>query len=496
MRYIQPVDRSQFVMMNSLDDLVPTNHPARLLDRIVEQIVAANPRQFSSDRAESDPGRPAFSPQTMLKLFLYGYFINCRASRKLEAETKRNIELMWLLGMLSPDHWVIAEYRRSHGDQIKAATTAFRQFLHAHDYISAKRVAIDGTKMKANARRETLTVQKIEQRLEHLDKQLDEYLNKFAENDLHDDLSEEIDDFDSSIPLNRHLVEKIVALQKQIEALTSHKATLQDSGQTYLSPTDPEAQLMKTRDGKMPGYNVQTVVDETSHMIAASEVLTDQNDHAALPAMVKSMEKELGVTPQVITADAGYYTPDVIEQVESETDTTCYIPVHEHKESSFPIQFDYNASTDSYTCSAGKPLVLIQKNKLKHKSRADVYRGTQCTGCHLRSQCTTSKDGRIVHRYHNQEWRDRFRERMKDPASKAVVALRKALVEHPFGTIKLIGGKLPLLLRGATKVATEINLYATVYNFIRLLNCASLDSVQEQIASYSWKLVYPILQKV
>src|SRR5438034_4718470 len=117
----------------------------------------------------------------MLKLFLYGYFINCRASRKLEAETRRNIELMWLLGMLCPDHWVIAEYRRTHGDQIKAATTSFRQFLYAHDYITAKRVAIDGTRMKANARREMLTIAKIEQRIKHLDKQLDEYLSKFAE---------------------------------------------------------------------------------------------------------------------------------------------------------------------------------------------------------------------------------------------------------------------------------------------------------------------------
>ena len=84
---------------------------------------------------------------------------------------------------------------------------------------------------------------------------------------------------------------------------------------------------------------------------------------------------------------------------------------------------------------------------------------------------------------------------MKHPAGKAAVALRKSLVEHPFGTIKLIGGKLPLLLRGAKKVAAEINLYATAYNFIRLLNCASWEGLQEQIASYSWKLVHPSLRQ-
>ena len=495
MRYLQPADRSQFVMMNTLDDLVPGKHPVRVLDSIVDQIVAGNPVQFASDRADSDPGRPAFSPKTMLKLFLYGYFINCRASRKLEAETKRNIELIWLLGALSPDHWVIAEYRRTHGDQIKAATTAFRQFLHAQGYIKAERVAIDGTKMKANARREMLTVEKIEKRLEHLDQQLDEYLNRFAENDLRDDLSEELETLDSTTSVNRHLVDKIIALQKHIEELTAHKETLKNSGQTYLSPTDPEAQLMRTRDGKMPGYNIQSVVDETSHMIAATEVLTEQDDHAALPVMVESVQQELGVAPQEIIADAGYYTPDAIQQVESGTNATCYIPLPEKNEASSTIQFHYCASTDSYTCSAGRPLMLIQKNKRKNNSRVDVYRGTQCRECHLRSQCTTSKHGRMINRYHNQDWRDSFGERMKKHSSKAIIALRKSLVEHPFGTIKLIGGKLPLLLRGAVKVATEINLYATAYNFIRLLNCAMWDRLEKQIASHSWKLVRPTFQQ-
>ena len=93
----------------------------------------------------------------------------------------------------------------------------------------------------------------------------------------------------------------------------------------------------------------------------------------------------------------------------------------------------------------------------------------------------------MVHRYHNQDWRDNYRERMKRKASKALVALRKSLVEHPFGTIKLIGGKIPLLLRGKAKVATEINLYATAYNFRRLLNCTIWDILKQQLTSYSWK---------
>ena len=77
---------------------------------------------------------------------------------------------------------------------------------------------------------------------------------------------------------------------------------------------------------------------------------------------------------------------------------------------------------------------------------------------------------------------------MKSKVSKVFVDLRKTMVEHPFGTIKLIGGKLPLLLRGKLKVITEVSLYATAYNFKRLLNCSAWDNLNDQVASYSWKL--------
>jgi len=488
MRYIPPVDRAQYVMMNTLDDLVPQQHPVRILDTVVEQIVDANPEQFDTARADSDPGRPMFGPKTLLKLFLYGYLVNIRASRKLETETQRNIEVLWLLGTLSPDHWVIATYRKVHGDHIKLMTKAFRQFLHAHGYIKGERIAVDGTKMKANAAREMLTVEKIEKRLHRVDEHLDEYLSNMADNDLRDDLADELDGLDSTVTVDRHLADKIIALQKQVEELTAQKTLLEQSGQTYLSPADPDARLMKSRDGKIAAYNVQSIVDDAHHMIAATTVLTDQDDHAALPVIVKSLREELGLSPTTVIADKGYYTPDLIERVETETNTTCYIPLPEKDTASSPVTFRYDPSTDCYTCSAGKPLVLHSKNKRRRNSVANVYRGTQCDGCHLHAQCTTSKHGRTVHRYHNQDWREAYRERMRHQTSMSIVALRKSLVEHPFGTIKLWGGKLPLLLRGVAKVTTEINLYATAYNVRRLLNCTLWDTLKEQLATHSWKL--------
>lgn len=484
MRYIQPANRQQLVLMSTLDDLVPPQHPVRLIDTAVDRVVAENPDLFTTERHESDPGRPGFAPQTMLKLFLYGYFINCRASRKLETETTRNIELKWLLGDLSPDHWVIAAYRRDHADHIRFMTKAFAQFLHTNGYIAGVRMAVDGTKMKANARREMLTLPQIERRLECLDHYVAEYLAKLAENDASDDQTEDAEE--RSATETAKLQKKLATLQRQVESLTAQKAALQASTSRRVSPGDPDARLMKSRDGLVPAYNVQIAVDDAFHMIAATAVLPDPDDHHALPSVIEAVREELGIVPVNAVTDKGYDAPDTIEEVERSTGTVCHIPPRQSTAS--PITFRYDPANDQYICSEGKPLKLVQKNARKKNSRADMYRGTECSTCPVRSQCTSSARGRVHYRYHNQDYRDSFLRRMTEPASTELIRRRRSIVEHPIGTIKVWGGKIPLLLRSLRKVPTEIRLYAASFNLRRLVNVVSFDRILEQFTAHTWAL--------
>ena len=487
MSYVTPADRSQYVLMNTLDDLVPSNHPVHLIEAIVEKVVADNPNHFGRPTI-GDVGRPEYSPPTLLKLYLYGFVHGIRSSRRLEAETRRNIEVMWLLGMLSPDHWTVSQFRKEHRENIKFVTKEFRRFLHDTGYIKGERVSIDGSKMKANAKREMLTLAKIEKRMRQVDEKLEEYLNKLAENDAREDVLEELEQTDDTTERERQLVEKIVEVQQQLEALQQQKALLEQTGNSPLSLADPEAKLMRTRDGKMPAYNVQLVVDDAHKMIADSEVLTEQNDVAALPTMVHSLKEELGIVPKEILADTGYYNPALIEHVESNnTDLQCYIPLPEKPSDRDHVTFTYDAERNQYTCSEGKPLMLFTRHKQRRgKSLASGYRGTECTGCHLRHECTTSKRGRIVYRYHNQQWRDGYKSRMSTPAARDIARLRKSLAEHPFGTIKCLGGKIPLLLRGVLNVATEINLYTFAYNLKRLINSETIASLLEKVREHRW----------
>lgn len=244
MNYITPADRSQLTMIGCLDDLVPANHPVRLIDLVVDRIVENNPAHFGTE-PPGETGRPPYAPATMLKLYIYGYVNHIHSSRRLEAETQRNIELIWLLGKLSPDHWTIAHYRKTRRDDIALVHKKFQEFLRDSGYIRGERVAVDGTKVKANAKREMLTLEKIKRRLDQADEKLQEYLNALAENDARDDLDDELGQYDDATERERQLKDKIAALQAQVEQLQHQKALLENSQRSALSLTDPEASLMK-----------------------------------------------------------------------------------------------------------------------------------------------------------------------------------------------------------------------------------------------------------
>lgn len=481
MHYIPPKDRTQTsIMQPSLDEMIGVDAEVRILDLLITEIVRQNPGKFRY-KGKVSVGRKAYSPETMLKLYLYGYLNGISSSRKLEAECKRNIEVMWLLGSLAPDFKTISDYRKDNGKQIKFLTHQVRLFLRDKKYIKGEMVAIDGTKLKANAKREMLTRSGLEKRLSKMADEMEGYLVELEENDKLD--NQDHDDISS----HRQLVDKIIKLEQEIERLQGYKKNMDDRKVNYYSPADPDAKMMKAREGKIPGYNVQSAVDAENAMIISMEVCDLPNDSQQLKPMVDQIERDLGSGPELVLADKGYYTPDMIEEVEQDGRTRCAIPAQISSRDKDEIEFEYDEEADEYTCSQGKRLVLLSRNKKKKNSLANVYQGNECGGCALRSACTTSKIGRIIHRYQNQKWRDRYRGRLQTRAVKKLINQRKSIVEHPFGTLRAWMGKTQLLLRGRPKVQIEMDLYGTVYNMRRIMNTVSFTDLKEMIAGYNWK---------
>jgi len=482
MHTIPPKDRTQTsIMQPSLDEMIGVDAEVRILDLLITEIVRQNPGKFRY-KGMFEVGRKAYSSETMLKLYLYGYLNGISSSRKLEAECKRNIEVMWLLGSLNPDFKTISDYRKDNGKQIKFLTRQVKLFLRDKKYIKGKVIAIDGTKLKANAKREMLTRSGLEKRLSKMADEMEDYLAELEEND---DLDDRDDDDTSS---HRQLVDKVIRLEQEIERLQGYKRDMDRRNVNQYSSVDPDARMLKAREGKIPGYNVQSAVDAEYGMIVDLEVIESAVDYGQLKTAIERSEAVLVESPDIVLADKGYYVSDEIEGLETDRQTKCYVPLQISSRDKDTVNFQYDEAKDEYTCSQGKRLRLIQRNKQMRNSTASVYQGQECEGCSLRSVCTTSKKGRIIHRYHNQEWRNRYRDRIQTRAAKALINQRKAIVEHPFGTLRAWMGKTQLLLRGRPKVQIEMDLYGTAYNMRRIMNIVSFTDLKEMIAGYDWEM--------
>ena len=174
MGYIQGDGRNQGTLFPVvLDDFVPADHMCRVIDAFVEKLVMS---ELGFERAQAaETGRPGYDPRDLLKLYLYGYLNQIRSSRRLEAECRRNVELMWLLGRLYPDHKSIAEFRPMHRDAVTAAGAELVRFARSCGLIRGEWIAIDGSKFRAVASvdsiRERLALQRYLDSVEKADEE-------------------------------------------------------------------------------------------------------------------------------------------------------------------------------------------------------------------------------------------------------------------------------------------------------------------------------------
>lgn len=491
MGYIQPFNRDQLTLPESLDSYISLDNPVRLIDAFVDKFIHLVP-EYSLYKGQCSTGRHAYSFSTLLKLYVYGYLNSISSSRKLERETLRNMELIWLLGNLHPDHKTIADFRSKQTAGIRGCCLAFRRFLVDSGYISGKLVAVDGSKIKANTNRDGLTLDGVNRQLALLEIRLEKYLRHLQENDLVDTAQEQLGELSDQLGVETALLEKIAQLSHQVEELQAYKDQMQESDSKNIFPSDPDARLMKSKNGFLPAYNVQSVVDARHHLIGMMQVTDHPNDYHDLEPSIHTTEAELGVEISQVVADGGYANEGQVRELEEEHKTVA-VPLDKHdsgpKENPEKgICFTYDNQQDHYTCSQGKTLPL--KDREIHK-RGKVYRryqGKDCKDCPLKKHCTTSKKGRVIYRKADDpDWTGQYIKKCRSMKYRKLIALRKCVVEHPFGTIKYWMGQIPILLRGKEKVQAEIDLYATCYNIKRMLNIEDMHILLSKLGSWQLK---------
>jgi len=254
-QFVEGQDRSQSTLFpECLEDYIAEDNPVRAIEVFVDGL-ELHRLGFAGMQPEAT-GRPAYHPSTLLKIYLYGYLNRIQSSRRLERETQRNLELIWLSGKLMPDFKTIAEFRKDNGEAIRNVCREFILLCRQLDLFTEAIVASDGSKFKAvNNRDKNFTDRKLKARMQQLEESIARYL---AELDRADREPTVVSEGEVS-----RLKDKISGIKAQMQRLNEIGRQMQEAPDGQISLTDPDARSMATsgRGTGIVGYNVPTAVD-------------------------------------------------------------------------------------------------------------------------------------------------------------------------------------------------------------------------------------------
>lgn len=468
------LDRSQTLLFpEALEDYVATENPVRFLDAFVGslELLALG---FAKAQC-ADTGRPPYDPAALLKLYLYGYLHRIRSSRLLEAECHRNVEVIWLLGKLTPDFKTIADFRKDNLKPLKAVSRQFTLLCRKLELFGGELLAIDGSKFRAvNARDQNFNAARLQELITHTDARLAEYFKLLDATDAAEPQSISI--------TPAELKKKIAALQEKKEWHAELLAQLDDE-QKQISVTDPDTRRMPVAQGNLVGYNAQLAVDAKHKLIAATDVTNEVNDCRQLTNVALAAKANLEFKQTEVVADKGYYNAHEVSLC-VEQGITPLIPKADTSANTKQglygkSKFAYDADKDVYVCPGNQKLTYrFSTHELGRGLR--YYRASGCKDCALKKQCTRNKANRTLTREDHEALMEQMAQRMKAQPGK--YQLRKQLAEHPFGTIKRSFGYTHFILKGLAKVRTEWSLITLVYNLKRVLNLVSLQKLMAAVA--------------
>jgi transposase len=467
--FIPAVDRHQTVLLpETLEDYVGAENPVRVIDAFVDGL-ALDALGFART-TPAETGRPGYDPHALLKLYLYGYLHRVRSSRRLERETHCNVEVMWLVRRLTPDHKTISDFRAAHAAAMPNVFRAFTIVCRQLDLFGAELVGIDGTKLRAvNAKARSHTPAELRRLLRRIDARVRAYV---AELDAQDRVETGAAAAGPE-PLRAKLAQ-LTARQAEYQAMLG---TMTASGATQVTLTDPESRRMKTGSGIQVCYNAQIAVDAKHHLIVAEAVTNAETDLHQLSPMAEAAHDALGA-PAGLTAvaDAGYHNgPEVVACLAAGIVPEVPAPTPPRRAADgagfAKAEFTYQPEGDAYRCPAGQVLPFRFATREDGQAQRYYYDAAACRGCPLRARCTGSADpaqGRRIKRWGEEAVLEAMAARVRaDPLGRV---RRKSLVEHPFGTIKRWDDAGYLLVRGLTKVRAEFSLMALAYNVRRVIN--------------------------
>ena len=461
----RPLNREQtWLLPPTLDELLPQDHPARFVAEFVDGVVRGGRGDLGIGLEGEPLGAAAYHPRLLLSVWVYGFMTKVRSSRKLEAACRDQIPYLWLTGWQHPDHNTLWRFYSEHRGAMRGLLKRTVRTAVAMGLVDLVVQAVDGTKVIANAaKNRTYDATQLARLLERTEAAIGELE---AQNEGGDD------------PPPPRLPEQLVQAQdlreKVREAL---ERVSEEEGLERVNLTDQDAQLVKSRQGIVAGYNAQAMVSPLDSdnagvrglLITAAEVVNDPDDHAQLIPMLEQAQDNAGKPAAMTLADAGYHSGANLHAC-AEREQQVIMPETQEKALRQPYHkdhFKYDDTTDTYTCPQGQILHFSGVKRRTERMPMRVYRGSAvwCRGCPAFGVCTKEgRQGRALEIGPHETVLRRHRVWMATEEAKDQYRRRKVLPEPVFGILKEQQGARRFLLRGLTNVKAEWNLLATAFN--------------------------------
>lgn len=501
MQFIEGKNRIQSILFpQSLDQIISPGNEVRIIDLFVESIKLED---FHFVMKTTKEGRPAYHPKDLLKLFVYGYLNHTRSSRQLEKECHRNIELMWLMKQLTPDHNTISNFRRDNEKAIKKVFRYTVSIAKQFNLIGGKLIAGDSTKLRAqNSKKNNFNESKIERHIAYIDAKLDEYNAALATAD---------ED-------NKKIIEEEIEKHKgRKDNYENMQRTLDETGEVQISTSDPESRQLMTRNNiSEVAYNVQTVVDAKNNLPIDYKV-TNENDSRALSGMLRRTKTILGTNEFTALYDKGYHTGcEIKAAVRAGIDIMVAIPgiASVAPDAAYNMtHFIYDEIKDTYTCPQGQIMITngnaYQKSKNQNYYTVKHYKTDACGCCSARALCTINKKGRLIERSEFTPYIEQNKNNIQ--ANSAVYKQRQSIVEHPYGTIKRQWGFYYVITKkGIKRASADIGFMFIAYNLRRLMNIIDpsqfkkfleelvfkFSNIRAFVKLFTFKIIHAILKQL
>lgn len=461
-----------FLLPPSLQDWVPEDHLARFVADVTDQLDLSE--ILAVYQRKDGRGMAAYHPVMMVRLLLYGYCRGIVSSRKIERETYEDVAFRYLAADQHPDHDTIADFRQTHLQSLAGLFTQALRLCDKAGLIKLGHVAIDGTKLKANAsKHKAMSYDRMAQKEQQLRDEVDKLLAQAAQTDAAEDVQygkgKQGDELPAELARRESRLKKIAEAKAALEQEARERAVAEkalveakleerrrqeeaqgkkfggrppqapDPEQAKPEPkaqrnfTDPESRIMMDGATKsfMQAYNGQAAVDSQEQIIVAASLTQQANDKQQLVPMLEQVEQNMGRKPEQATADAGYFSEAAVTDPKVAGIELLVPPDREKRKGpSAPAQINSEAEPQATAQALGEDKVGAQ---LPAKTVAEA-----------------------------------MREKLKTTAGHTVYKMRKAVVEPVFGQIKERRGLRGFLMRGREKVAAEWQIICLTHNLLKL----------------------------